>query len=333
MKKLKIAPIAVNGDDTFEVETSRIVEEIARSRTGQAIFEKIRAHGLVVIEPYTGNDLNARALINTFDLGTVIGRIEFSPATFATTVTVAGVRMPNYAALINPGFRPDQVLLHELVHAGRVVGHQVNTIKLTGLMAAYDNEEEFFAVVVANIYMSEKGVPVTFLRASHRLTGVLSSAKTASEVFLFADDNYRLIEKFCAQHPTLSTMLKDVQAPFNPIRAYYEARALKLPAFHEVLEPRHQFAQKDASPALTDDYLIGILKPKYHATDVAGYGARVRKLEQVFGALKFNDAIPLVTRLLLKNNGDLVAGYFHHHLATATRDSLMNILKRRMVSV
>lgn len=335
MRRLESAHVLIDGSDAFEEETARVVEQIARSRTGQAVIEKIRAHGWVIIEPFRTDKFNAYALNRTTDIiGLVIGSIEYSPSTFATIVSVGGIKMPNHLAILNPGFKPDEVLLHEMVHAGRVLGHQLNQIKLTGAMANYDNEEEFFAVLVSNIYLSEKGTPSTFLRASHQLTGILNKAKAASEVFLFADDNYRLIEKFCEQHPRISKMLQNVRAQFNPIRAYYEAASLNLDDHQIDLNPIHdQVARNEALPALTDDYLISILKPRYQASDVARYGARARKLEQIFGTLRVNEAMPLSARLLLRNNGDLVAGYFHHHLATVTREKLLTILNRQMTRV
>ena len=327
MKKIGSANVVIDGSDDFEEKTGRIVEQIARSKTGQAVIKKIRAHGVVLIRPWTKQEMNAVAKSNPI-LG-IIGIIEFSPSTWETIVIVHGIPMPNHVVILNPGFKPDEVLLHEMVHAGRVLGGDLKTIKLKGAMKDYDNEEEFFAVLIANIYLSEKGTPSTFLRPSHRLGGILAAAKQASEAFLFVDDNYRLIEKLCDQQPIVTKMLRDVPGRFNPIRAYYESREIKF-IDPEIISVPYRITQKEVLPALTDDYLISILKPRFHASDVAGYGARARKLEQVFGSLKSFEAFPLFTRLTLRPNGDVVAGYFHHHLATQTRNKLLEILRGRL---
>jgi Effector protein len=53
-----------------------------------------------------------------------------------------------------PGSDPDEVLYHELVHATRYL-RGVLSLKP---MAGYKNEEEYLAVVVTNIYLSDKGL-------------------------------------------------------------------------------------------------------------------------------------------------------------------------------
>jgi hypothetical protein len=82
--------------------------------------------------------------------------------------------------------------------------------------------------------------------------------------------------------------------------------------------------------ALTDSYLISLLQPRYAFNDVARYGARARKLEQVFQSTNMAEAVPLKTRLLLRDPRDKVSTYFHDHLSTPTRTKLLQILQNRM---
>jgi hypothetical protein len=101
---------------------------------------------------------------------------------------------------------------------------------------------------------------------------------------------------------------------------------------HEETSMRSSTTQKEPPVALTDSYLVEILKVRYAADDVAGFGGRARKLEQLFGSLKAAQAIPLLTRLELRRPGDQVAMYFHGHLSTATRDKLLAILRGRLMA-
>jgi hypothetical protein len=62
-----------------------------------------------------------------------------------------------------PATDPDDVLCHELVHAGRQMNGKEHMRAVDG---HYDNEEEFDSILVTNIYLSEK--KQIKLRGSHR---------------------------------------------------------------------------------------------------------------------------------------------------------------------
>lgn len=80
---------------------------------------------------------------------------------------------------------------------------------------------------------------------------------------------------------------------------------------------------------LSDSYLISLLQPRYSPNDVAGFGARARKVERVFQSANVAEALPLFTRLVLRRPGDTVSTYFHDHLSTPTRTKLLQILQDR----
>jgi hypothetical protein len=83
------------------------------------------------------------------------------------------------------------------------------------------------------------------------------------------------------------------------------------------------------TPPSLDPYLLPILAQRFDASDVSGYGGRVKKLEEIFGKLEAFYAGPLLARLEVRRRGDKVAEYFHDHLSTATRNKLMGILRDR----
>jgi hypothetical protein len=59
------------------------------------------------------------------------------------------------AASDGPGFKPDEVLFHELVHITRTIRGRMTHTQVEG--GGYGNIEEYFATVITNVYMSDKG--------------------------------------------------------------------------------------------------------------------------------------------------------------------------------
>ena len=76
-----------------------------------------------------------------------------------------------------------------------------------------------------------------------------------------------------------------------------------------------------------DPVLLPILEKRYAESDVAGFGGRVRKLEDIFRGADQLQARELLGRLSLRRNGDRVSMYFYDHLSAATRAHLLGILR------
>jgi hypothetical protein len=121
----------------------------------------------------------------------------------------------------------DAVLVHELVHAIRMMYGRL--LRVPTFDQLYDNDEEFFAVLVANIYMSEKGK--TRLRANHHGKSILSEGLDTSEKFLGNNaglppmqiqlENRRLVHKFiCTNHNLCAHISGKSAAKFNPIGVF-----------------------------------------------------------------------------------------------------------------
>jgi hypothetical protein len=333
--------IKVAGDAAYESEVSRIVTNIFNTQTGRAIATKILAHGEVIItDDYPGID--TRDINAEFDPAKSkknLGVIPFHPHNKrlntqrvflnGNEITVGQLRtiQQHYA-----GQKPDEILCHELVHAARYLGGDFKQTPIP-TMPAYENEEEYYAILITNVYISEKRRSFESFRKSHHLRPKPEMTEEEAEpwVFLLQDDNYRLIEKFWKQHPTIAPMIAKAPAKFNPIRDYDEVTRGALPPIRvkdtETVSVPIRITQQESRVPLTDYYLITLLEPRYRADDVVGYGGRARKLEQVFGTLLAYEALPLMVRLLARAPGDKVAMYFHDHLATATRNKLFDILK------
>lgn len=104
---------------------------------------------------------------------------------------------------------------------------------------------------------------------------------------------------------------------------------------HPFLSAREPTTARSASsaheswPDPTDDYLIGRLQEGYAASDVAGYGGRLRALRKDFALCSLARAIALRSRLATRLRGDRVSELFHDRLSTGGRAILLTVLRNR----
>lgn len=111
------------------------------------------------------------------------------------------------------GQTADEVLFHELVHAVRMTHGKLNKNPMGD---DYDEHDEFCAILLANIYISEKGGK---LRSSHRAYHELAiDNKFPSEIYTRYTSP---IEMCCRELPELTRKLAEVDCPFNPVREFY----------------------------------------------------------------------------------------------------------------
>jgi hypothetical protein len=103
----------------------------------------------------------------------------------------------------------DGVLLHELVHALRVISGVFHQSRMGG---GYHDSEEFYANTIEMIYRSERGQDV-FDYAFHPIdqASILKQPKARA-----------LITALCHKQMSLCTALSQVKADFNPIRPIAE---------------------------------------------------------------------------------------------------------------
>jgi hypothetical protein len=99
-----------------------------------------------------------------------------------------------------PGHQPDEVLYHELVHASRQLRGVMDQMPVN---KGYDNIEEYLAVVLTNIYLSDKGQDV--FRGSH---GSVILRGEAADNFLHNSQNVDVRPTMLIQN------LKDYQSTF-----------------------------------------------------------------------------------------------------------------------
>jgi hypothetical protein len=120
------------------------------------------------------------------------------------------------------GKEPDQVLFHELIHAHRAASWLLpHHDKLIAGLSGYKDEEEFLAVVLTNIYISEtKGKG---LRADYISYGALKGPLSSSIGFFASSPQVlRILTEFAKDQEFLFNEMAKVKAPFNPLAAMKE---------------------------------------------------------------------------------------------------------------
>jgi hypothetical protein len=101
------------------------------------------------------------------------------------------------------------VLLHEIVHALRMIWGTSHEVKMRG---GYPNSEEFYANIIEMIYQSERGFKVFDYRFHP-----IDQASVLRHPMQRA-----LLAELRNKHPLLFVALAKVKAPFNPIRPIAE---------------------------------------------------------------------------------------------------------------
>jgi hypothetical protein len=108
---------------------------------------------------------------------------------------------------------PDEILLHEMVHALRDMQGVTNPVPTRTLR--YKNEEEFLALVITNVYISkQKGN--TLLRKDYIHYGALEPPWNTSEGFLKDDEHRSILEYYSGVWQPVFGLLGEVATLFNP---------------------------------------------------------------------------------------------------------------------
>jgi hypothetical protein len=217
-----INPVGLAG--SAAANYSRRVHEhlrwIHRTRTGRILLNSIRFQGQPVsIQPFTGGICNATG-------GGLIGgagTVSYSPDTFALHGAC-----PANTTTPNRGLLWDEILFHELVHVFRTASGKWSQRPLTGALFRYTDTEEFYAVMVTNIYIADRTNRIkTGLRADHKGFNPLPTSLSEPFGFFFSGkQTFALVKQFVEDHRGFATRIaNDVSnARFNPIADYYADR-------------------------------------------------------------------------------------------------------------
>jgi hypothetical protein len=118
------------------------------------------------------------------------------------------------------GSQPDEGLFHEMVHAYRKMAGIFNPVPTETKLYSYLNEEEWVAILVANIYMAVKNGHNRNLRADHNGYAQLKPPLNTSDGFMKEEAHRKLVWKYIGQQVAFFWQLSQIQAAYNPITEY-----------------------------------------------------------------------------------------------------------------
>jgi len=225
-----------------------LLDQLHASATGRAIIEAIQRAPMgdgVKIEPYIGDPAkppNASAsAVEPVGKPSREGEpkealVEFTPANWQCDDELAELLKPLGIVLNDdwgPGACPDEVLLHELVHALFIVTGTSLKRRVPFQVGRYATKsrnpkhpdwrgpyemDEFMAIMITNIYHSESGR--AFIRHSHTDH---AAHDISEEQFLDFGMNRAHVRLLRRKHPELFNTLNNVSASWNPLRGFRDA--------------------------------------------------------------------------------------------------------------
>jgi hypothetical protein len=198
----------------YEAAVTAVLDTLnSHPGVGQKVLAAPPKGKTIIIIPFTEKGCNAHAPDQLITVDKNETRIRFSP----TTWKVGGMCNPGNPAGI--GTNPDEVLLHELLHTYRKLRGTETRALFNKPDKAYGTIEELWAILLTNIYMSEKGA--TKFRKDHSGFSELPAKWATSESFLNDPDFSVWIDFFWATESVLLTDIATTSiAAFNPLKPY-----------------------------------------------------------------------------------------------------------------
>jgi hypothetical protein len=184
-----------------------IVRMVETTTTGNALITMIRdARRPVLIFPLEQIDETQAYAWTSPRLGLFAVAISFTP--------LFGQRLRKFLgddeSKFERVFIPQEVLVHELVHAARAV--TCNYARLA------DDDEEELAVMIANMFSVEiNRPPVTNYDEMENVTSDISGFARR-----YYKENFEMIDAFYQQNRTLAQQLSYSKSAFNPLRLYMD---------------------------------------------------------------------------------------------------------------
>ncbi len=208
-------------------DIKKIICQIGGKETGRTILRNLRPETINVM-PYEKAELNAEgggergSWINGIwvpdNKKRLLWVIKFTPAVW---------RLPGSSSFglgkkkQYISYDPDSIFLHELVHVLCAQKNRKIAHRRQQLPWRYDNDSDFYSILIGNIYRSEYGFDDA--RTSHRS---LKTTKQTSKEFVKIRAVRKALKIMKKEMRNIYNQLKQVKANWNPIRDY-EARYVK----------------------------------------------------------------------------------------------------------
>jgi hypothetical protein len=231
--------IKIEGSKQYESDVRKVLDDfLASNQVAQVLFKNIaRLDHDIIIVPHEDDDGECNAVtlkrdpdaaspegeeyytqddkgkyVKSGKKGTGKGtdaQIHYTPGMFGKGKCFDGLY----------GSMPDEMLFHEMVHGWHDLQGLNDMIPTSGGLDKYDDEEEFFAIVLTNTYMSAKNKSTKGLRADHTGHTELKAPLNTSTGFLKNADNRKLLVKLLNQEVKRmdpNFILPEDAVPFNP---------------------------------------------------------------------------------------------------------------------
>ena len=230
-------------DANYVVNTRAALKQVFSVDSGKLLLSGLQGtRRKTHIQPYDGayGACNAR-----FDAGkTPFGSKQINDSNvYFTPDQPSSACAPLLAGKDNRGRLGHELLFHELVHSLRHLSGQYRPGNLLGGHKLYGNDEEFIAILVSNIFISDSsnGLPKSGLRADWKAFSPLHADLSDSfEFFRSGISTYGKIKMFCDEMKDFTNKLADIKAAFNPIAAYKKdpkrAQSLSLSKESEIMD-------------------------------------------------------------------------------------------------
>jgi hypothetical protein len=221
--------LSSNQDEAFQRSVLVQLRRIAGTNTGRLVLSAIQSFAPLRISIVPTNVSTESAAVRRGNL-LVVGYRTLNVSNYG------------FVQASGPGTAPDEILLHELIHCLRHLRtwNDVNGYSFLRMGYGFRNIEEFYAVLVANMYSSETGRP---LRRDHSVTASGATTPLVQNITVvgatipdysgmgnFFPLNRNAIalmsEELMGFGQAFFTQLISIQCDFNPVREFVTSNRL-----------------------------------------------------------------------------------------------------------
>ena len=219
---IEIDGAGFDNPDFFETTILNLLKEVSRKRVGLLVLYEVKNSGHTLkIRP-------AKSLMDSATLAMTKTEKNVQRALGGTAVLrfLPGNYDSKSGKFVNiePFFGSDDVLIHELFHTARAMQGLSYFEKTNDL---YDDLEEFFAILVANVYLSETGRN-NLLRADHVRSSIVNLDMNSKD---FWEKYEHRILKLKKQNPRFFNLMAQVNCQFNPFREEFQYVLKMIPKY------------------------------------------------------------------------------------------------------
>jgi hypothetical protein len=154
--------------DEYFVEIKKLLADMDGKRSGTALLEEIAdiPDKNLVVSPNRDSIFRTGAGVGLLRKSALSRRAGGYGTGANSEIRFTPSQFRDFIWMLVPASSPDEVLYHEMIHSSRQMRGLVDPIPVD---QGYGNQEEYLAVVLTNIYLSEKDPSRRVFRGDHSL--------------------------------------------------------------------------------------------------------------------------------------------------------------------